>query len=191
MKNVVVIFFLSLLLTLGYWFLKGFEDEEGAEGGETSDKDVFVAYEVRAKYFGSEGKLLYQLISQQVNERSKKQGTRFTTPVVKAFQDYQLEWQGSSETAFMTADKETIKLLNDVHIIQSPMGEQIDLTGDELEYDANTSTIFSNQPVTITDGLINQVSNHFSLNIKTDKIKFNEGVKATYQDENNKQTKPQ
>ncbi len=186
MRNAVIIFTLLFFISLGYWFLRGFSDNGNLGEADEKVEKVFIAYDVKANYYSEQGHLLYQVDSKEVTEFSKDHGTVFTTPLVKSYSpERTLEWQGSSQTAELSADKDSVTLLDDVYILQSPnTDKQIQLTGQELRYNALTDMIFSNQPVMISDGLISQKSNDFSLNIKTDKIKFGNGVEANYQNDN-------
>lgn len=185
MRTAIIIFCLLFLLTLSYWFLRGFRDDDGVSAADEQVENVFVAFDVKAKYYSSEGYLLYQVDSNEVTELSQDNGTVFNAPLVKSYNPEQvLEWQGNSGMALLSADKSKVLMHDNVRILQSPnTPNEIELIGDDLQYNADTAMIYSEQPVTISDGVFNQESNRFSLNIKTDKIEFENGVEANYQNE--------
>lgn len=189
MRTAVTIFCLLFLLTLSYWFLRGFKDSDGVNKRDKQVENVFVAYGVNAKYYSTAGYLIYQMDSQEVTELSQDNGTIFTTPLVQSYNpEHTLEWQGSSDKAELSADKNNVLMTDNVRVLQSPNTDgQIELVGEELRYNAITNLIFSEQPVVISDGIFRQKSSRFSLNVKTDKIKFENGVEANYQNEKKEQ----
>lgn len=186
MRNAILIACLLFLTSLSYWYLQGFDDDSAASQDQESEENLFTAFNVEAKYYAAEGHLLYQIKSNEVSELAKKRGTLFTQPVIENYNpQHVVEWLGSSNQANLSADKNDVLMQDNVEVIQSPNNpNSMQLTGESLQYNAMTDRIFSQQPVLISDGIISQTSNRFSLNIKTDKITFNDGVEANYQNEN-------
>lgn len=183
MKNTFIIILLAILTAGSYLLLKSLQKEEIRATAKQEKTIVATARGVTARYFNENNQLKYKLISPKVIEFSENYGMEFLSPDLSVFDDtQQLAWHGTSALGFLSENKDKLLLKKDVKIVQSPNGEQpTHISGEVMNYQASTQLLTSALPVTINDGVLEQISDTLKLNTNTKQVNADKRVRATYQ----------
>lgn len=181
MRNLLTIGFLSVLLLAGFFFLRSLKKELTVEQTAQPTRQVATAYQAKIRYFNQDNQLTYLSVSKEVQEFSNDKGTYLVAPEVSVFEHGNMTWQGQSQKAVLSADKNDLTLTDKVHIVESPNSEKPTfIDGEVMYYHAPTKEISSDQKVTIDDGSMRQTSNYLRLNTATRKMVVDQKVTANY-----------
>jgi LPS export ABC transporter protein LptC len=102
-------------------------------------------------------------------------------PVMRLNQG-EIVWDLTAEMATVTADKEHVQLLGQVHVErhEPALGHRMEVDTSEVQIEITPQTATTDQAVNMSDG-INQLSAiGLDLDMKSSSFKLKEQVKATY-----------
>lgn len=182
MKQPAAIVLLVLLTVGSFLLLRDLEKTLEPAIEDENIRQLAVAYEVKGRYYGSDNQLRYNIASDSVVEFSNSAGTKINSPNVQVFDaKKQLSWQGRANVAFLSADKETLKLDGEVKIIKSPNSErELRASSEKMIYHADKREVNSQRPVLVETDLIQQTASNFRLAIDEQKVYFDGAIKGSY-----------
>ena len=102
-------------------------------------------------------------------------------PVISLNQD-EIVWDLTADTATVTADKEHVQLLGQVHVErhEPATGHRVELDTREVQIEVTPQTATTDQPVRMFDGLNQLSAIGLDLDMKSNTFKLKQQVKATY-----------
>lgn len=185
MKNVLIIVLLSLLGIASSYFLRHLETELSEINEEKITRKIAIAYDIESWHFNTNNQLQYALVSNQVIEYSNEFGTEFSMPHLTAYDEKDnkiITWKGKANQGFLAHDKSNLTLIDKVKMIEYPDTDKaLYINGSIMDYNTETRLVTSNQPVTINDGVITQVSDNLSLHTQKRQLDSKKRVRAVYQ----------
>lgn len=181
MKNLILIVLLAIVAGVSFLLVRNLEKDLKIVAEQKPTREIATGYQVSAHYFDANKQLKYLITSDSVTEYSNRAGARFQQPKVDVFNNSVLQWTATAKKGFLSSDKNKLTISDDVLFVDDPKGEKpLSIYGSVMYYHAPTNTISSNQSSVISDGVIRQVSEQFSLNTVSKVIDFSESIKSHY-----------
>ncbi len=187
MKTIFTIIGLSILVIASYLFLRNISKEIELTDTKKPTKQIALGTNVFLSYFDENNNLKYQMKSSKVAEFNNDKATELYNPKLKSFaKNKQIQWKAKSDNASISADKNIIKLWDNIKLTQDPNSKNpINVISKTMLYNAKTNLVTSSDPVVIFDKTSKQNANNFKLNVKTKKLNFKEKIRARFSTKTN------
>ena len=151
LKNLLLIIFALLLVTLGNWLTE--------EGVKQVDKRLAPEGKVQKDYYltdfsvtalNDQGLPQHRLQAQQLNHFTNGELTRLQQPELMIFKQNKIEWQVVAERGEISLQQDEVLLLGKVRLQQPSEHEPLQLTTSALHIQPERGSASTDQPVTLT-----------------------------------------
>lgn len=172
---------LVLLTAISFWVSRSQDNEKPQPVAGLDPKLNYVLRDFELQFFDKNGQPSMHLQAPVLRNNPILQLGTIERPVIKLNQA-DVVWNLTSDSATITADKEHLQLLGQVHIQrhETTTGNRVNLNTREVHIEVTPQTASTNQAVSIFDGFNQMDAVGMELNMKTSKFKLKHQVKAIY-----------
>ncbi len=170
-----------VLTAISFWVSRARQDLEPQPVAGLDPKLNYVLRDFELQFFDENGQPTINLRAPILRNDPEMQLGTIESPVMRLNQ-VNIVWNLTADMATVTADKEHVQLLGQVHVDrqESASGRRIELDTREVDIKVTPQTASTDEPVKMSDGL-NQVNAiGLELDMKANSFKLKQQVKATY-----------
>lgn len=175
------IIFLVLLTAATFWVNRSQDGEDTEPVAGLDPKLNYVLRDFELQFYDEQGRPTINMKAPVLRNNPDLEMGTIEQPVVRLNQPDEV-WDITAETATVTADKEHVQLLGQVHVQRHDpaTGGSIELITREVSIEVTPQTATTDQPVSMTDG-VNQVNGiGLDLDMKANTFQLNQQVRAIY-----------
>ena len=172
---------LILLTTFSFWISRSQHEDSPAPVAGLDPKLNYVLRDFELQFFDENGLPTINLRAPVLRNDPELELGTIEKPVMELNQA-DIVWHLTADTATVTADKEHVQLLGQVHVKrqESLSGYEIDLDTRDVQIEVTPQTAQTNQPVHMTDGQNDVNAIGLGLDLKANTFVLKQQVKATY-----------
>lgn len=172
---------LMLLSAFSFWVTRS-DDNDSPEPVAGLDPELdYVLRDFELQFFDEFGQPTMNMRAPVLRNDPKLQMGTIEQPVVRLNHDDAV-WDLTANTATVTADKEHVQLIGQVHVKRSEpaTGNWVELNTREVQIEVTPQTAVTDQPVSIFDGYNRVEAIGLELDMKTKLYTLKQQVKASY-----------
>jgi LPS export ABC transporter protein LptC len=172
---------LVLLTTVSFWVNRLQHTDAPEPVADLDPKLNYVLRDFELQFFDENGNPTINLQAPVFrNDPDKKLGT-IEKPAMKLNQP-EFVWDLTADAATVTADKEHVQLLGQVHVKRQELvtGSWVKVETREVKIEITPQTATTNEPVNVYDGQNQASAVGLELDLKSNTFYLKEQVKATY-----------
>ena len=172
---------LALVTAASFWVSNSQDGEDTEPVAGLDPKLNYVLRDFELQFYDEQGRPTINMKAPVLRNNPDLEMGTIEQPVVRLNQPEEI-WDITAETATVTADKEHVQLLGQVHVQRHDpaTGSNIELTTREVSIEVTPQTATTDQPVNMTDGLNQVDAIGLDLDMKTSTFHLKQQVKATY-----------
>jgi len=172
---------LVVLTSISFWVNRSPDDEEPEPVAGLDPKLNYVLYEFELQFFDENGQPTINLRAPILRNNPELELGTIEQPVMKLNQE-DVVWNLSADTATVTADKEHVQLLGEVHVRRQEnlSGAWVEVDTREVQIEVTPQTATTDQPVHMFDGLNRASAVGVDLDLTANTFLLKQQVKATY-----------
>ena len=170
-----------VLTAVSFWISRSQQKEPPEPVAGLDPKLNYVLRDFELQFFDENGQPTINLRAPVLRNDPDLQLGTIEHPVMRLNQA-EVVWDLTADTATVTADKEHVQLLGQVHVerYEPASGSRVKLDTREVQIEVTPQTARSNQAVSMSDGF-NQVNAiGLELDMKASTFSLNKQVRATY-----------
>ena len=172
---------LAMLAAISVWISRSQDDEALEPVAGLDPKLNYVLRDFELQYFDNNGQPTINMQAPLLRNNPELQVGTIEHPVIKLNQPG-AEWNLTADAATVTADQEHIQLSGNVHLQrhESSSGIWAEFNTREVRIEVTPQTASTDQPVSMFDGLNHMSAVGMDLNLKNNKFRLKQQVKAIY-----------
>lgn len=172
---------LVLLTAVSFWVSREQEKETPGPVAELDPKLNYVLRDFELQFYDENGQATINMRAPVLRNNPKLQLGTIEHPVIRLNQPG-LAWDFTAETATITADKEHVYLAGEVDVLRRELvsGNRVELNTREVQIEVTPQTASTDQAVSIFDGINQMDAVGMDLNMKNNRFKLKQQVKASY-----------
>lgn len=172
---------LVLLTTVSFWLSQARDGDELAPVSDVDPKLNYVLRDFELQFYDENGLPTMNLKAPVLRNDPELELGTIEYPVM-ILNQADIIWELSADTATVTADKEHVKLLGEVHVKrqESVTGNWITLDTSEVRIEVTPQTAQTDEQVAIFDGYNQLDALGLELDLKADTYYLKQQVKAIY-----------
>ena len=177
-RGITALIFLS---AISFWVARS-QDEDGPEPVVGLDPELdYVLRDFELQFFDEFGQPTINMRAPVLRNDPKLQMGTIEYPVVRLNHDDAV-WDLTANTATVTADKEHVQLIGQVHVKRNEpaSGNWVELDTREVQIEVTPQTAVTDQPVSMFDGNNRVDAIGLELDMKAKTYTLKQQVKATY-----------
>jgi LPS export ABC transporter protein LptC len=175
------IILLALLTGASFWAGRS-QDNQGTDPMAGLDPRLnYVLRDFELQFYNENGEPTINMKAPVLRNDPELQLGTVEQPVVQLNQTGEV-WDITADKATVTADKEHVRLLGQVHVrrLEPASGNWLELTTREVQIQVTPQTASTDQPVRMFDGLNELNAIGLDLDLKANTFNLKQQVKATY-----------
>lgn len=175
------IFAMVLLTAVSYWASRSQDNESPEPVAGLDPKLDYVLRDFELQFYDENGQPTINLRAPILRNNPEMQIGTIEQPVMRLNQG-EIVWDLTAEMATVTADKEHVQLLGQVHVErhEPALGHRMEVDTSEVQIEVTPQTATTDQAVSMSDGLNQLSAIGLDLDMKSSSFKLKEQVKATY-----------
>ena len=172
---------LVVLTAISSWVNREQEHETPEAVADLDPKLNYVLRDFELQFYDESGQTTINMRAPVLRNNPKLQLGTIERPVIRLNQPG-LAWDVTADTATITADKEHVYLAGQVKVLRRELvsGNQVELNTREVQVEVTPQTASTDQPVSLFDGINHMDAIGMDLNMKNDRFKLRQQVKASY-----------
>ena len=172
---------LVLLTTVSFWVNRLQDNETLEPVADLDPKLNYVLRDFELQFFDENGQPTINLQAPIFRNNPDLELGTIENPVLK-LNHAKVVWDLTADMATVTADKEHVQLLGQVHVqrLETATGHLVNINTSEVRIEVTPQTAKTHEPVHMHDGLNQASAIGLALDMKSNTFLFKEQVKATY-----------
>ena len=172
---------LVVLTVISSWVNREQKSETPKPVADLDPKLNYVLRDFELQFYDENGQATINMRAPVLRNNPKLQLGTIERPVIRLNQPG-LIWDLTADTATITADEEHVFLAGEVNVLRrEPVsGNRVELNTREVQVEVTPQTASTDQPVNLFDGINHMDAIGMDLNMKNDRFKLRQQVKASY-----------
>lgn len=172
---------LIVLTSVSFWVNRSPDDDAPEPVAGLDPRLNYVLYDFELQFFDEFGKPTINLRAPTLRNDPEQELGTIEKPVMRLNQE-DVVWDLKAETATVTADKEHVQLLGEVHVRrqETTTGAWVEVDTREVQIEVTPQTAKTDQAVHVFDGLNRASAVGVELDLTADTFILKQQVRATY-----------